>query len=177
MQLRTSKPLNEEVLESEAAVIGTLDFLRFEGFSHHLRRAKSRYRKIASELRFESLAFVGGHISPQKHRISPHRACVRCAAIRIARLALTRLTFIPHGIAEWLARVDPVRWTLAIGDWRFCPSKVIIHQYWEPLPQDHPSLSVGRCFLLPSALNRKEPKGNILENFAAETNVLRRYFR
>ena len=41
--------------------------------------------------------------------ISPHRPCVRCAAIRIARLALNRLTFVPHGTAGWLAGVDRVR--------------------------------------------------------------------
>ena len=41
--------------------------------------------------------------------ISPHRPCVRCAAIRIVRLAFVRLTFVPRGIAEGLARVDRVR--------------------------------------------------------------------
>ena len=47
---------------------------------------------------------------PPKHRITnPHRARVRCAAIQIARLAFTRLTFVPRGTAEWLARVDRVR--------------------------------------------------------------------
>ena len=41
-----------------------------------------------------------------------------------------RLTFVPHGTAEWLARVDRIHWTLAIGDWRFCPSKCHNnHQY------------------------------------------------
>ena len=30
-------------------------------------------------------------------------------ATRIPRLAFTRLTFVPHGTAEWLARVDRVR--------------------------------------------------------------------
>ena len=60
---------------------------------------------------------------PQTTEISPHRPCVRCAAIRIARLAFVRLRFVPRGIAEWFARVDRVRWTLAIGDWRFGPSK------------------------------------------------------
>ena len=39
----------------------------------------------------------------------------------IARLAFTRLTFVPRGIAEWHARVDRVRWTLAIGNWWLCP--------------------------------------------------------
>ena len=43
---------------------------------------------------------------PRKHRISPHRPCVRCAAIRIARLAITHLAFAPCGTAVWLARVD-----------------------------------------------------------------------
>ena len=55
---------------------------------------------------------------------SPHTPCGRCAATGIARLEFIPLTVVPHGIAEWLARVDRVRWTLAIGDWRFCPSKI-----------------------------------------------------
>ena len=59
-------------------------------------------------LRFESLAFVGGHISPQNTEISPHRPCVRCAAIRIARLAFIHLRFVPRGIAEWRARLGCV---------------------------------------------------------------------
>ena len=67
------------------------------------------------------LAFVGGHISSQNREMSPHRPCVRCAAIWTARLAFNRLTFVPRGTAERLARVDRVRWTLAIGDWRSCP--------------------------------------------------------
>ena len=64
---------------------------------------------IELSLRFESLAFVGSHISLENTEISPHRPCVRCAAIRIAQLAFIRLTFVPHGIAEWLARVHRVR--------------------------------------------------------------------
>ena len=42
---------------------------------------------------------------PPKHS---HRPCVRCAAIRIARLAFIRVVFIPRGTAEWPARVDRV---------------------------------------------------------------------
>ena len=41
--------------------------------------------------------------------------------------------FVPCRIAEWFARVDCVRWTLAIGDWGFCPSKSNIflgHSSW-----------------------------------------------
>ena len=63
------------------------------------------------------------YLPHQNTEISPHRPCVRCAAIQIARLAFIRLTIVPRGLAEWHARVDRIRWTLAIGDWRFCPSK------------------------------------------------------
>ena len=83
--------------------------------------SQNRWRELS--LQFESLAFVGHHISPRNTEISPHRSCLRCAAIRIAGLAFIRLTFVPRGTAEWSARVDRVRWTLAIGDWRFYPSK------------------------------------------------------
>ena len=61
---------------------------------------------------------------PPNTGFGPHKPCVRCAAIRIARLAFIRAVFVPRGTAEWPARVGCVRWTLATGDWRFCPSKV-----------------------------------------------------
>ena len=48
-------------------------------------------------------------MSVENTEIGPHRPCVRCAAIRVARLAFIRLTFVPYGTAEWLARVDRVR--------------------------------------------------------------------
>ena len=38
--------------------------------------------------------------------------------------AFIRVTFIPHGIAEWPGRVDHIRRTLAIGDRGFGSSKV-----------------------------------------------------
>ena len=88
-----------------------------------IARWLSQNRQLELSLRFESLAFFGGHISPQMQRLvlTDH---VRCAAIRIARLAFFFFfSFVPRGIVEWLARVDSGRWTLAIGDWRFCPSK------------------------------------------------------
>ena len=49
---------------------------------------------------------VGSQISPpQKNtEVGPHRPI--------------RLAFVPHGIAEWPAKVDRVRCTLAIGDWQ-----------------------------------------------------------
>ena len=70
-------------------------------------------------------------------------AYVRCAAIRIARLAFIGVVFVPRGTAEWLARVGHVRWALAIGDWRFCPSKL------QMVPRNllEPSSVVGRSFL------------------------------
>ena len=69
--------------------------------------AESLARVIAAML--ESLAFVGGHISPQNTGMSPRRPCVRGASIRIARLAFIHVVFVPRGIAEWLARVDRIR--------------------------------------------------------------------
>ena len=56
-----------------------------------------------------SLAFVGAHISPQNTGLGPHRPCVCCVAIRIARLAFTGVVFVPRGFAEWPARVGRVR--------------------------------------------------------------------
>ena len=44
--------------------------------------AESLERVIAA-IRITSVR--GGHISPQNTEISPHRPCVRCAAMRIAR--------------------------------------------------------------------------------------------
>ena len=51
--------------------------------------------------------------------MSRHRPCVHCAPVRLAQLAFIRATFVSRGTAEWPARVDRVRWTLTIGDWRF----------------------------------------------------------
>ena len=36
---------------------------------------------------------------PQNTEISPHGPCVRCVAIRIARLAFIRLTLVPRGMS------------------------------------------------------------------------------
>ena len=91
-------------------------------------KLRNNYRRVASESYIAAIRIASVRwrsYLPQKHRISPHRPCVRCAATRIARLAFIHLTFAPHGTAEWLARVDRVGWTLAIGDWRFCPSKAL----------------------------------------------------
>ena len=52
---------------------------------------------------------------PPNAKVSPHRPCLRCTAVGIARLAFIRVTFVPHGIAESPARGDHVRW-MAIGD-------------------------------------------------------------
>ena len=62
-----------------------------------------------SSPRFESLAFLGCHISPKNTEIGPRRPYVRCTAIQIARLAFVGVVFVPRGTAEWPARVDRVR--------------------------------------------------------------------
>ena len=48
--------------------------------------------------------------------LGPRRPCVRCAAIRIVRLAFVGVVFVPRGTAEWLARVR-LR-SLNTSDWR-----------------------------------------------------------
>ena len=68
--------------------------------------AESLARVIAA-IRMASVCWRS-HL-PQNREISPYRPCVRCAAIRIVGLAFIRLTFVPRGTAEWLARVDRVR--------------------------------------------------------------------
>ena len=84
------------------------------GCGKHLRWATSResYRRIASEsYRSDSnhqraLAVI---FHPKNTELGPRRPCVRCAAIRIARLAFVGAVFVPRGTAEWPARVDCVR--------------------------------------------------------------------
>ena len=49
------------------------------------------------------------HVSPKDIEFGPRRPCVRCIAIRIARLAFVCVVFVPSGPVEWLARVDRVR--------------------------------------------------------------------
>ena len=49
------------------------------------------------------------YLPPPTTEISPHGACIRCAAARIARLAFIRATCVPCRTAKWPARVDRVR--------------------------------------------------------------------
>ena len=65
--------------------------------------------RVIAAIRIASVRWRS-YLPLKTQRISPHRPCVRCAAIRIARLAFIHsLTFVPRGTAEWLARVDRVR--------------------------------------------------------------------
>ena len=85
------------------------DFLAcLDGRNRAIVIAESLARVIAA-IRIASVRWRS--YLPQSTEISPLslRPCVRCAAIRIARLAFTRLTFVPRGTVEWLARVDRVR--------------------------------------------------------------------
>ena len=99
-------------------------------FCKWLRWAKSRdgYRRITRELslRFESLAFVGGHMSLENTEISPHRPCIRCAAIRITRLAFVSHSFhmeLRNGLRELTAFAECLR--VAIGDFAHLRQVVI----------------------------------------------------
>ena len=55
---------------------------------------------------------------PQNTEMSPHRPCVCCAVIRIARLVFIRVVFVPRGTAEWPRELTAIakRRRLAIGD-------------------------------------------------------------
>ena len=86
----------------------------FSTYTWSLTWAKSResYCRIASESygsdsnHKRSLAVRS---PPKNTEFGPRRPCVRCAAIRIARLAFAGVVFVPRGPAEWPARVDRVR--------------------------------------------------------------------
>ena len=67
--------------------------------------------KTLRSLRKERKTQKSSRISKEKvnKELSPRRPCVRCAAIRIARLAFVGVVFVQRGPAEWSARVDRVR--------------------------------------------------------------------
>ena len=75
--------------------------------------AESLARVIAA-IRIASVRWLS-YLPPKNTEFGPRRPCVRCAAVRIARLAFVGVAFVPRGTAEWLARVDRVRW-LAIPE-------------------------------------------------------------
>ena len=62
---------------------------------------------------------------PLKTESGPRRPCVRCVVLQIARLAFVGVACVLRGAAEWPARIDCVRCTLPIGNWRFGPSKKV----------------------------------------------------
>ena len=116
-----------DVLDQEAGAMAAA-WEETKGLRRHVRRAiiiaESLSRAIAviriASVRWRSyISPPNGQTSPphpQNTEISPHRPCVRCAVIQIARLAFIRLNFSPGGTAEWLARVDRIRPTF------FCAS-------------------------------------------------------
>ena len=83
-------------------------FCTLDGRNHAIVIAESLARVIAA-IRIASVHESSCLPPPQNTGFGPHRPCVRCVAIRIARLAFIHITFVPRGIAEWLARVDRVR--------------------------------------------------------------------
>ena len=64
--------------------------------------------RVTAAIRIAGVRWRSYLPSKQKAKVSPHRPCVHRDATRIARLAFTRLTFVPRGTAEWPARVDRV---------------------------------------------------------------------
>ena len=115
--------------------------------------AESLARVIAA-IRIASVRWRS-YLPPTHRESSPHRPCVRCAAIRIARLAFIRLTFVPRGTAEWLPRVDCVHWTLAIGDWRFCPSKLKVQYDRHPVNRLEVVFGISLDYCLPTLARKK----------------------
>ena len=71
---------------------------------------------LLAEIRITSIRWRSYLPQPE---IGPHRPCVRCAAVRIARLAFIRATLVPRELRNGLQEC----WMLVIGGWRFCPSK------------------------------------------------------
>ena len=64
------------------------------------------------------------YVSPKTQKWFLIDPGVQCSAVRITRLAFSHAAFASRRTAEWPARVDRVRWTPAIGDRLFCPSKI-----------------------------------------------------
>ena len=87
---------------TKTQIVGALD-----GRNRAIVIAESLARVIAA-IRIASVRWRS-YPPPRNTEISPHRPSVSCVAIRIARLAFIRLTFVPRGTAEWPARVDRVR--------------------------------------------------------------------
>ena len=91
---------------------GTFSQFRTPGFKHLDGRnraiiiAESLARVVAA-IRITSVRWRS-YLSPKHIDFGPRRLCIRCAAIRIARLAFVGVVFVPRGSAEWLARVDSV---------------------------------------------------------------------
>ena len=97
-------------LQSE---VGMKDFVQ-DTFDHDLD-GRNRARVIAESLarivaaiRIASV-YWWSYLPLKNTEFGPCRPCVRCAAIRIVRLAFVGVVFVPRGPAEWLARVDHVR--------------------------------------------------------------------
>ena len=104
--------MNSKCLHSVCIVLATLHhsvgritLFNFSGMISH----KNKFRGINCEILAGPmvLTLVGGHISPESAGFGPRRHCIRCTAIRIARLVLSGV--VPRGTAEWSARVDHVR--------------------------------------------------------------------
>ena len=88
---------------SSASELRTNNFTDTRTFLSYRRIASESYCSDSNHQR--SLA-VRSHL--ENTDIGPCRPCVRCVAIRIARLACVGVVFVPRGPAECAARVDCV---------------------------------------------------------------------
>ena len=64
--------------------------------------------RVVAAIRITSVRWRSS-LPPKNTKFGPHRPCVHCIAIRIARLAFVGVVLVPRGPAEWRARVDRVR--------------------------------------------------------------------
>ena len=71
--------------------------------------SQNRQRELSiAAIRITSVRWRS-YLALKNTEFGPRRPCVRCTAIRIARLAFVGVVFVPRGSAEWPARVDRVR--------------------------------------------------------------------
>ena len=111
--------------------------------SLNLRWAKSResYRRIASENYRSDSTLKTQHlvlVDPAFVALRFESRDWRSLGVRWCSIRSTWTCGMGHTV--WPARVDRVRWSLAIGDWRFGPSKLWTPRIWSAYVLPNPAL-------------------------------------
>ena len=127
---RQRRNLPENLSSKEFRTATAFSSFLIDGRNRAITIAESLARVIAA-IRIASVRWRS--YLPQKTESSPHRPCVRCAAIRIARLAVhsfnVRSTWSCGMACEsWLRSLNASDWRL-----RFCRSKHLPYLYWYSL--------------------------------------------